>query len=90
MNQEEEIEYWKEKFRLLKLSMQTEQRKVQDNQDRMHKFKMVPIIEDLLRFISFDLSKSTAESYKELRDSQNIMTKHKVNQELGVDYYELG
>ena len=90
MNQEEEIEYWKEKFRLLKLSMQTEQRKVQDNQDRMHKFKMVPIIEDLLRFISFDLSKSTAESYKELRDSQNIMTKHKVTQELGVDYYELG
>jgi molecular chaperone GrpE (heat shock protein) len=90
MNQEEEIQYWKEKYRILKLSMQTEQKTVQDNQDRMHKFKMVPIIEDLLRFISFDLSKSTTESYEQLRDSQNKMTKWKVNQELGVDYYELG
>ena len=85
MNQEEEIQYWKEKYRILKLSMQTEKQ----NEDRMHKFKMVPIIEDLLRFISFDLSKSTEESYKELRNSQNAITKWKVNKELGVDYYEL-
>lgn len=90
MNQEEEIQYWKEKYRILKLSMQTEQKTVQDSQDRMHKFKMVPIIEDLLRFISFDLNESSKENYEKLRNSQNAVTKWKVNQELGVDYYELG
>ena len=86
MNQEEEIEYWKEKYRRLRLSMEKEQQ----NQDRMHKFKMVPIIEDLLRFISFNLYERSEESYKKLQNSQTIMTKHKVNKELGVDYYELG
>jgi molecular chaperone GrpE (heat shock protein) len=90
MSQEEEIQYWKEKYRILKLSMHTEQKTLQDNQDRMHKFKMVPIIEDLLRFISFDLSKSTAESYEKLKNSQTAVTKWKVNKELGVDYYDLG
>jgi hypothetical protein len=90
MSQEEEIQYWKEKYRILKLSMHTEQKTLQDNQDRMHKFKMVPIIEDLLRFISFDLNESSKENYEKLRNSQNAVTKWKVNKELGVDYYELG
>ena len=90
MNQEEEIQYWKEKYRVLKISMYTEQKTLQDNQDRMHKFKMVSIIEDLLKFISFELNECSAESYKKLRDSQNMSAKYKVNKELGVDYYDLG
>ena len=86
MNQEEEIQYWKEKYRLSRLDNQTKQ----ENEERAQKFKMVPIIEDLLRFISFDLNESSKENYEKLRNSQNAVTKWKVNQELGVDYYDLG
>lgn len=85
MTKDEEIEYWKEKFRLLKLA----NHKAQENEHRMHKFKMVSIIENLLRFISFDLDETTKESYQRLRDSQIAVTKWKVNKELGVDYFEL-
>lgn len=85
MTKDEEIQYWKEKYRLSKLDNQIKQQ----NEDRMHKFKMVPIIEDLLRFISFDLNESSKENYEKLRNSQNAVTKWKVNKELGVDYYEL-
>ena len=85
MNQEEEIEYWKEKYRILKLSMQTAQK----NEERMHKFKMVSMIEDLLKFISYDLRDRNDEDYEKLKYSQTAVTKWKVNQELGVDYFEL-
>jgi hypothetical protein len=85
MTKDEEIQYWKEKYRLSKLDNQIKQQ----NEDRMHKFKMIPIIEDLLRFISFDLNESSKENYEKLRNSQNAVTKWKVNKELGVDYYEL-
>lgn len=86
MNQDEEIEYWKEKYRLSRLDKKIQQ----ENEERAQKFKMVSIIEDLLKFISFDLSKSTEESYEKLKNSQTALTKWKVNKELGVDYYELG
>lgn len=86
MNQNEEIEYWKERYRLSRLDKKIQQ----ENEERAQKFKMVSIIEDLLKFISFDLSKSTEESYEKLKNSQTALTKWKVNKELGVDYYELG
>jgi len=86
MNQEEEIQYWKEKYRLSRLDNQTKQQ----NEDRAHKFKMVTIIEDLLLFISHDLNEKSAETYEKLRNSQIAVTKWKVNRELGVDYYDLG
>jgi len=86
MNQDEEIEYWKERYRLSRLDKKIQQ----ENEERAQKFKMVSIIEDLLKFISFDLSKSTEESYEKLKNSQTALTKWKVNKELGVDYYELG
>lgn len=88
MNQEEEIEYWKEKFRLLKLSMQTEQRKVQENEDRVNKFKMVPSIKKLIDYLDMVI-KEDNEYYKSKNDLIHVV-KWNVNKELGVDYYELG
>jgi hypothetical protein len=88
MNQEEEIQYWKEKFRLLKLSMQTEQRKIQENEDRMNKFKMVPSIKKLIDYLDMVI-KEDNEYYKSKNDLIHVV-KWKVNEELGVNYYELG
>jgi len=85
MTQDEEIQYWKEKFRLSKL----DNRIKQENEERAQKFKMVSIIEDLLRFVSFDLNECSKETYEKLRNSQIAVTKWKVNEQLGVDYYEL-
>jgi hypothetical protein len=88
MNQEEEIQYWKEKFRLLKLSMQTEQRKIQENEDRVNKFKMVPNIQKLIDYLDMIIEEDN-KHYKSKKDLIHFV-KWKVNQELGVNYYELG
>ena len=88
MNQEEEIEYWKEKFRLLKLSMQTEQRKIQENEDRVNKFKMVPIIKKLIDYLDMVIKEDN--KYYETKKDLIHVVKWNVNKELGVDYYELG
>ena len=88
MNQEEEIQYWKEKFRLLKLSMQTEQRKIQENEDRVNKFKMVPSIKKLIDYLDMVIEEDN-ENYKSKNDLIHVV-KWKVNKELGVNYYELG
>jgi len=88
MNQEEEIQYWKEKFRLLKLSMQTEQRIIQENEDRVNKFKMVPSIKKLIDYLDMVI-KEDNEHYKSKNDLIHFV-KWKVNEELGVNYYELG
>lgn len=85
MTKDEEIEYWKEKYRILKLGKHI----AQQNEERMHKFKMVSMIEDLLKFISYDLRDRNDEDYEKLKYSQTAVTKWKVNKELGIDYFEL-
>jgi hypothetical protein len=77
MTKDEEIEYWKEKYRVLKLSKQEQQ----TNYERMTKFKMVYIIEELLTFITFESPS------QEVVACQIAVTKSKVNQQLGVEYF---
>ena len=77
MTKDEEIEYWKEKYRLLRLSKQEQQ----TNYERMTKFKMVPIIEELLTFITFESPS------QKVVDCQISWTKTQVNQQLELEYY---
>lgn len=86
MDLNEEIEYWKEKYRLSRLDNQIQQ----ENEQRMQKFKMVPIIEQLLEFLIIDGNKYSEETMKELLASQIAITKAKVNEQLGIEYFEKG
>ena len=91
MDLNEEIEYWKEKYRLSRLDNQIQQ----ENEQRMQKFKMVPIIEQLLEFLiidgnDIDGGKYSEETMKKLLASQIAITKAKVNEQLGVEYFEKG
>jgi hypothetical protein len=77
MTKDEEIEYWKEKYRVLKLSKHEQQA----NYERMTKFKMVPIIEQLLDFITFESPS------QEVKACQISLTKTQVNQQLEIEYF---
>jgi hypothetical protein len=84
MNQEEEIQYWKEKYRLSRLDNKIQQ----ENEERVQKFKMVSNINLLIDFLNLSIHEDN--EYYASKNDIIIITKHKVNNELGVKYYEFG
>ena len=86
MTKDEEIQYWKEKYRISRLDNQTKQ----VNEERMQKFKMVYIIEGLLDTLTIDRNKYSKDVIDNLFMSQIVIAKAKVNKELGFDYLEQG
>jgi len=86
MTKDEEIQYWKEKYRISRLDNQTKQQ----NEERMQKFKMVYIIEGLLDTLNIDRNRYSKDVIDNLFMSQIAITKAKVNKELGFDYLEQG
>ena len=84
MTQEEEIQYWKEKYRLSRLENKIQQ----ENEERMQKFKMVSDINLLIDFLNLSIHEDN--EYYTSKNSLVIFVKHKVNNELGDNHYEFG